>query len=672
MFLLTLVAIALAENGYLGARINSVDQGAWILLVEKDSAASKIGLNEGDIITHANGFSLSGLSTQEQVNKIKGEAFQELTLVVDKYPHISPPVELVAVRTPRDPPKKLIVKLEPEWREVNVLVSAARSGRMPDLVKTVEIWKTADNPKPLLQALKQLDAFSLTSYSFEIWDYLSKSEVFIDYLKSLDPDTKAEAAEILIRYLPFKEIDLVNQKRITQLSTTSFDELLKLELTKPMVWKNDWVLNSPFYSSDLAAYALDRTNVLLNNRLWRAGFPIPNIKQDTPLVAEAPPIKVKPFSVTSLDNQVLTMDNSSAIITFWSTTCGPCRSELTALNNVQFDIPIWAFTDDPNKEDIVNIVNKLNLQFPVAQIPNSLSNQFSVTSVPKLVVIKDGVIISEHMGFSEDLVIKIKDELASTKPPSRNIGYLLDGSLPKLVTENSDTKMPSLAFNDSLGNIWVCFDKFLYKVNEDLNFVDPITLPTKPNLGLWFGENLVIAIEDVIIGLDKQLKPIYRSQNGTVLDIKQTGQDLTILTSTQIPTNDKYAIEKCSIETLKPDFSSLIKELPFCPSSLIEGNNLSFIYDNAVCSYKNDILECSNANRAFPPYFTTSEVSNIFPIDNETIVIKRGTIIEAYKQDRLIFRFKSPKQTLTLLGQINNQPILLVYGPWYGWSALSF
>jgi carboxyl-terminal processing protease len=65
-----------------GMTVEPVDEGLKVLTVDAGSPAARGGLKSGDVITHVNGHSIAGASSEESTTRIKGPAGTEVRLTV--------------------------------------------------------------------------------------------------------------------------------------------------------------------------------------------------------------------------------------------------------------------------------------------------------------------------------------------------------------------------------------------------------------------------------------------------------------------------------------------------------------------------------------------------------------------------------------------------------------
>ncbi len=83
---------------------------------------------------------------------------------------------------------------------------------------------------------------------------------------------------------------------------------------------------------------------------------------------------------SNFESEVLN-SNQSVLLDFWASWCGPCRMLAPVLEEVAEERP-----------DVK--IGKVNVDEE-----ESLASQFGISSIPALIVIKDGKIVAESVGY---------------------------------------------------------------------------------------------------------------------------------------------------------------------------------------------------------------------------------------------------------------------------------
>lgn len=123
---------------------------------------------------------------------------------------------------------------------------------------------------------------------------------------------------------------------------------------------------------------------------------------------EIPNISVKDLDGNSLNMDEITKEKGVKIISFWATWCVPCINELDAISEVYDDwkdetnVELIAIaTDDARtKKRIKPLINGKGWEYKILLDENQdLQRSLNITTIPHVIVIKDGEIVFRHTGY---------------------------------------------------------------------------------------------------------------------------------------------------------------------------------------------------------------------------------------------------------------------------------
>lgn len=112
------------------------------------------------------------------------------------------------------------------------------------------------------------------------------------------------------------------------------------------------------------------------------------------------------------------------IVTFWASWCGPCRKELPVLGHFQKVVgrdalEVIAVNHKEHRRDFIDIV-RANRNIDLTWVPDTqghLNDAWGVRSIPRMFIIdRDGTIAFRHIGYSEESLPGIIDEILSLLP----------------------------------------------------------------------------------------------------------------------------------------------------------------------------------------------------------------------------------------------------------------
>lgn len=152
--------------------------------------------------------------------------------------------------------------------------------------------------------------------------------------------------------------------------------------------------------------------------------------------------KAPNFSVKDLEGSSVTLSkelkkNDLILISFWSTTCGPCKLELKELSAIYDEykdkgLQIFAVNEDGTRNalKVKPFVKSQKMTMPVLLDKNgSVKRKFSVKDIPNLFIINNKrEIIYEHRGYTKgdekevlEIIKKNLPQLKEKKPCEENI-----------------------------------------------------------------------------------------------------------------------------------------------------------------------------------------------------------------------------------------------------------
>ena len=160
------------------------------------------------------------------------------------------------------------------------------------------------------------------------------------------------------------------------------------------------------------------------------------------------------FSLPSLDGKEIaleTLRGKVVLLTFWATWCGPCRSEMPALEQLYRDFrayPDFALltvnTEQRSMRSLREFIAKNNYDFPVLlDADNAVSAAYGVSALPSAFVIdREGRIVFSHAGaldWSDSSLREALQKLLEKKPKQ------LPGTIEALVAPLKLTSRAALS-----------------------------------------------------------------------------------------------------------------------------------------------------------------------------------------------------------------------------------
>ena len=134
---------------------------------------------------------------------------------------------------------------------------------------------------------------------------------------------------------------------------------------------------------------------------------------------EIPGASIVDLKGNKVDFKNIVKSDKPVIVSFWATWCVPCMNELDAISEVYPDwqeetgVKLIAISqdDDRTARRIVPLVNGKGWDYEIYRdYNNELKRAFNIASIPYMVIIKDGKIVSTRSGYtpgSEDEIYEI-------------------------------------------------------------------------------------------------------------------------------------------------------------------------------------------------------------------------------------------------------------------------
>ena len=148
-----------------------------------------------------------------------------------------------------------------------------------------------------------------------------------------------------------------------------------------------------------------------------------------------PPLEAPPFTLPTLDGGSMSLSDARgrvAIVEFWATWCGPCRSSLPSLEVIYKRYRDRGATvlllNEGESAEAVNQWTERRFTAPILlDQTEAVGRQYGVEGLPRLFMLdRDGRIIYEHAGYGgglEQNLSLILDQLLSPKEGKKVNGH---------------------------------------------------------------------------------------------------------------------------------------------------------------------------------------------------------------------------------------------------------
>jgi peroxiredoxin len=133
-----------------------------------------------------------------------------------------------------------------------------------------------------------------------------------------------------------------------------------------------------------------------------------------------PDIALKNLSGQTVSTKQIVEQQDLMVISLWATWCVPCKNELDAIAEEYDDwvedtgVTLYAVSIDDSRtaKRIKPMINGKDWEFEILLDENSdLKRAFGVSTVPFTVIIKQGVIVYKHTGYTPGYENELYDQL---------------------------------------------------------------------------------------------------------------------------------------------------------------------------------------------------------------------------------------------------------------------
>jgi peroxiredoxin len=133
-----------------------------------------------------------------------------------------------------------------------------------------------------------------------------------------------------------------------------------------------------------------------------------------------PSIELKTLSGQLVSTEKISSQHDLMVISLWATWCVPCKNELDAVSEVYEDwieetnVKYFAISIDDSRTSkrIKPMIDGKGWEFEILLDENSeLKRAFGVSTVPFTIIVKDGVVVYKHTGYTPGYEEELYEEL---------------------------------------------------------------------------------------------------------------------------------------------------------------------------------------------------------------------------------------------------------------------
>ena len=144
-----------------------------------------------------------------------------------------------------------------------------------------------------------------------------------------------------------------------------------------------------------------------------------------PVLAQQPTIRfvrnpdpAPAFKVDTLDGKPLSLadyKNKVILLNFWATWCGPCRSEIPDLVELQNEYKdqmqvIGLVVDDDDEDAVKKFAEKYGINYPIAMVTDELRTEYGgIPALPTSFLLdEEGRVVQKHEGLRDPILYEVE------------------------------------------------------------------------------------------------------------------------------------------------------------------------------------------------------------------------------------------------------------------------
>lgn len=168
----------------------------------------------------------------------------------------------------------------------------------------------------------------------------------------------------------------------------------------------------------------------------------------------ANPSPLLSLSMQDLDGQTITTDDlrgKVTLVNFWATWCGPCRTEIPDLIELQARYPdhlqvIGVSTDEGPRQMVEDFATEYGINYPVVMTTPELNRAFpGVMALPtSFIVDPDGRVVKTHVGLVNAGVLEQETRFLAALDPGITVDLVEEDTHGRLVNAAHATSIPGL------------------------------------------------------------------------------------------------------------------------------------------------------------------------------------------------------------------------------------